>query len=332
MDARYWCEWLCELRRALVRFAESQAAVPGEDVWRRIAGFTPGISGDARRDALVPRVLELQTKAACGQWDAEAVEAAVSLLEAAVDLEPEPSAQVESIEELDRQRVPDHQICLIYGFVDDRGRPELWKLGQERARPGTWTGGDWTPPLVARHRQWVADQRQAIAQLACQLRSKLPRRPQAPESVEQLLREGVSAAQVAAMTGRPVEEVLSEAERLQLAVPREYGVPVAARAPQEPDLDDWARAAAVLRRRGLLSPSEDDFSLDDWSQVREFGRLQAAGQSLRQIAEHLGISYRAVRRLKDQWEALDERQQRPKSEEQGAEQQASQSGPPEEDA
>jgi len=63
---------------------------------------------------------------------------------------PQSPVILETIEQLDKQKVSDRQICLIYGWVEPDGTtPQFSKLREERAKPGKHTGPDsgFVPPV-----------------------------------------------------------------------------------------------------------------------------------------------------------------------------------------
>jgi hypothetical protein len=52
---------------------------------------------------------------------------------------PQHPKRLEKLTKLEEQKVPDHQICRMYDWMDPDGRPQLWKLEEEREEPGKWT-------------------------------------------------------------------------------------------------------------------------------------------------------------------------------------------------
>jgi len=149
---------------------------------------------------------------------------------------------LEPITELERQKVGDAQICAIYGF-GTLAKPDMRKLAEERKAPGTHTGKDFVSPgqqeFAARERK-VAEHTALIRRL--QAEKLTP--PVAPEGIPELVEQGVSASQIAAMHGKTVDEVYAECDRLKLPRPDEnYADPHTARAPHEPGIPDEVERA-----------------------------------------------------------------------------------------
>jgi hypothetical protein len=112
---------------------------------------------------------------------------------------------LETIVELTAQKVVDAQICRIYGFTDNGmpdGNPEPWKLQEERQNPGTHTdrARGWLPPWEKKSKTDEAKQVEIIERIQRTRAGKLKLLAAvAPESIEQLIQEGVSGKQICKM-------------------------------------------------------------------------------------------------------------------------------------
>lgn len=112
---------------------------------------------------------------------------------------------LETIADLTAQKVPDVQICRIYGFTDSGmpdGNPETWKLQEERGKPGMHTDRSkgWLPPWEKKNQTDEAKQAEIIERIQRTRKGKLKLLAAvAPESIEQLIQEGVSGKQICKM-------------------------------------------------------------------------------------------------------------------------------------
>lgn len=102
----------------------------------------------AAAEAMAEKLWPLLTDHYDKWWESPKVAALAFMVEAercaiaAVAIgEGEPAPQIrtvvlESVRDLRRQRVPDRQICLIYGWVDPNGMPQMRKVAEELKTPG----------------------------------------------------------------------------------------------------------------------------------------------------------------------------------------------------
>lgn len=187
-----------------------------------------------------------------GFW--KAIEVVEDFRAAAVPRRP---AQLEPIAELTAQKVGDNQICRMYGWVESNGQPQLWKLREERAKPGTHVTADFVAPQERSRREADEKQAETIRRIREQRAQKLENLTrEAPESIEDLLLQGVSVKQICKTKKCTKETVLAEAARLGLPEPMlDYVDPRATRAPQEPGINEAAeRSLDAYSRAGKADP------------------------------------------------------------------------------
>lgn len=132
---------------------------------------------------------------------------------------------LESVAQLVKQNVPLSQIAMyIYGYQPHEGAkhvgpfmrngvPVQELIDQEVKEPGSVVPKDWVHPQEQARQRAEQERRTRCLR---RLQEKVRSAPVAPESVEQLLREGVFANQIADMKQISVEEVYAEADRLGL--------------------------------------------------------------------------------------------------------------------
>lgn len=149
-----------------------------------------------------------------------------------------PRPPIESVAILREQKVPDRQICEIYGWVTPHGQPETWKVEEEVAEPGKHTTG-WKDPIT-RRREEAAEKEQALAAKVKQLRARKMARmnQECPESLEDLIHQNVPLHQVAEMLRMTQNQVLAECETRNLPRPPVGPSVNAIRGDFEPDLPE----------------------------------------------------------------------------------------------
>lgn len=138
------------------------------------------------------------------------------------DARPKPKVAIESVEELTKQGVSDRQICVIYGWTDSQGRPELWRLQEERKEPGKHTGEGFVHPLERKRIEDEKHQQEIVEQIRQKRIRKTQRKTTPPpESLGQLVSEGISAKQIATILGCSIDEVYEKCKAAGLELPTE---------------------------------------------------------------------------------------------------------------
>ncbi len=85
-----------------------------------------------------------------------------------------------SVAELTEQNVPDRQICLIYGWLDARGEPDIYKLDEERTRPGTHVGQDFVMPVYCEEERQIETKDAIVATVRDLMQQRDPDRDNRP--------------------------------------------------------------------------------------------------------------------------------------------------------
>jgi hypothetical protein len=165
---------------------------------------------------------------------------------------------LESIKSLaETQKVSPLQICRIYGWIDASGRPETWKVEEELAEPGKHTAGHVCEGERARQYKIMKASQEREA-LKAKLLGRLQRmQARSPETLPELLRQGVSGRQICAILGVSPAELERQCGDLGMEAPAfEYRDIRSQRAAMEPaikveaerELDAWTGGAVVAEK------------------------------------------------------------------------------------
>lgn len=247
--------------------------------------------------------------------------------DASREARPQSVRPLESVAELDRQKVPHWQIARIYGWLDARGNPDTRKVEAELAKPGTHVAADFVPPHQRRREEEAARKESALRRLRESGRRKVEiLKEPCPEPLEELVAQGVSLEQIARMTKRTTTWVLTECRRRGLPDPKSLDRPHAMRAPQERPLSAEAEKVldaqtAALRSAGEEAGMRRDAATEEaealgavsWTEAEDLlagetacaareptteetiASRHAAGEDERAIAAALGVPLRRVR-------------------------------------
>ncbi len=125
---------------------------------------------------------------------------------------------LEPIADLVAQGVSHAQIAKIYGFRDGRGNWSEQMVREELAKPGTHTGAGWVDPRQQRKAGRLAAREEAVKRARQAIARKIARREATPpESLADLIEQGVSLVQIARIFRTTEAAVLEQcrAEGLQ---------------------------------------------------------------------------------------------------------------------
>lgn len=175
-----------------------------------------------------------------------------SAVAATVDV---PRKLPEPIRELMEAGVSDQQICKIYGFLLPDGSGDVAKLTEEKREPGTHFDPEtWVPPHRIRQLREINEQwesRSFSGHMPVENEQPKEFRP-APESLDDLIAQGVDGPQIAKMKGMTVEQVEGYAAKL--------GLPLAGRIIRSPEKQDDEAADLAKQRSELIPKSHPDIS------------------------------------------------------------------------
>lgn len=123
--------------------------------------------------------------------------------------------ELETLQQLREQKVPDLQICKIYGFFNRHEQPMPWLIKQEIEKegsvlktPGAIDGRDWEDPRVtARRKAGELVAADTIEHIEHKEEHSGGNRSAGPESPFDLWRQNVSVSQAAKITCQPEEKV-----------------------------------------------------------------------------------------------------------------------------
>jgi hypothetical protein len=130
---------------------------------------------------------------------------------------PEVDFYLETIEDLDKQKVSHEQIARMYGLVDSQGRGLAHLIDKELKEPGSVIGSDWEHPELKRRREEAERVANRIEELRKGLEESEMVEPaklaygdrNCPETVEELCITAVPVPQAAKMLGWQ-EDVVQE--------------------------------------------------------------------------------------------------------------------------
>lgn len=132
----------------------------------------------------------------------------------------------EPVDELVKQNVPFRQIALIWGWLLKDGSPDLDRVREEIKTPGIHTS-KWVDPRLAKIAADQERQQKVIDRLSGREAVKTARATaKPPETIGQLIEQGLSADQISRMHHCTIADVFAEADRLGLPRPTERYVGV----------------------------------------------------------------------------------------------------------
>lgn len=186
----------------------------------------------------------------------------------------------ESIESLRTQGVADRQICLIYGFVDESGAPEINKVAEELAKPGThYNAKKWVHPSQKRIDAVISERWKERSKKVDDKAKVEPVNREAPETVEELLTQRVSSRQIAMMKGITVDEVRAIAANAGIPVDNEIPSSPVSASPEvdaERRREREARIAQELKEKTEQQQQQRGTILDQVRSLAEQGETDEA--------------------------------------------------------
>lgn len=207
----------------------------------------------------------------------------------------------EDIATLVEQKVSDRQIALIYGWRDEAGEPDLAKVREEKAKPGThYDPTQWVHPAEVKIQAAID---QAWAERQQRIDDKVVSRHMpmvAPESIEELIQQRVPSKQIAKMKRVDIEEVRAVAARIGVPLDGQFVRRVSA-VDRLADIRDeeTQREASLEHQMARQTPSGDSETSGLEDRVLD---LYLDGQSPQEIAAALAsefpnLTYQKVGRI-----------------------------------
>lgn len=220
------------------------------------------------------------------------------------------------------QKVSVNQVAKIYGWFLPNGSPDEAKVYEELTTPGTHVGPDFVPP---EEREWEQQSKRDVTARRERIRKYIEttrdEEREAPESLEELIRQRVPAKQTAKMKHTSIDAVLAKAKELGIVLPdeNEHLRPGSSqwddtseraeaarnsvgRGAQQPPAGDQPESETKPRLRGRPRkapagdmPDADDGAGDssraaDERLTAEIVRLHEAGEKNADIARRFGVS------------------------------------------
>lgn len=149
-------------------------------------------------------------------------------------------------------------ICKIYGFLDENRSPDYAKLQEEIRNPGThYDPTTWVHPSDKKH--WDKIESRWLARSPIPIESFTTGQPRqraiAPESLDELLAQGVGSEQIANMKNMLREEVIAYAQQ--------HGIPVDGSVSNVPSREDAEHKQQLLNQRRQQSIPNSHPEVDD---------------------------------------------------------------------
>lgn len=183
------------------------------------------------------------------------------LVNSRIEATPAPPVRLESVKLLREQKVSDNQICEIYGWKNADGRYETWKVQEELDHPGTHVNADYISPAQREFNETKTKQKKRVRDTTTKTAAKVQAiNAPPPESLTDLIRQGVSLRQAAEILHRPIADLVAECEAAELTYKFDYESPANARAPQEPEIHEAEvrRLDAIQKNAARAAKSETE--------------------------------------------------------------------------
>lgn len=209
-----------------------------------------------------------------------------------------PVRRLESITQLDLEKVSDRQIAMIYGWRLVDGSADVNKVREERAEPGThYKASEWVDPQYAKDDAEVAA-KWAVRSMRVQSVAMQAEAKMSPESLDDLIRQDVPSKQIARMLNIDVDTVRERARQLNIPLDGQF---VPSVSPHDKMQD--VRDADNEKRRKLHALAAADAELraaetDVSSMPERILSLAADGQNPKQIARLLADDFPGLNEAK----------------------------------
>jgi DNA-directed RNA polymerase specialized sigma24 family protein len=206
-----------------------------------------------------------------------------------------PQRRLEPIAQLDIEKVSDRQIAMIYGWKLSDGSPDVNKVREERAKPGThYNPEEWVDPQYAREdaetaARWTGRSIRVQSTTAGEA-------PMAPETLDDLIHQDVPSKQIARMLNITVDEVRTRARQLNVPLDGQFVPSVSPHDKMQDirDADNEKRRQLQAAANAQVRAAETDVS----SMPERILSLAADGQNPKQIAKLLADDFPGLNEAK----------------------------------
>jgi len=204
-----------------------------------------------------------------------------------------PVKNIESIEQLDVEKVSDRQIAMIYGWRQSDGSPDIQKVREERKEPGKHFNREtWVHPQDAKDAAEVAA-RWAERQLRISDRDAMAEAPMAPETLDELIMQDVPSKQIAMILKIDVSEVKARAAALNVPLDGQFVPSVSPHDRMQDIRDADAKRRSELSRTAVASQTRAA-ETDPAAMPERVLSLAADGMNPKQIAKLLSDDYKGL--------------------------------------
>jgi hypothetical protein len=201
-----------------------------------------------------------------------------------------PVRMLESIAQLDAEKVSDRQIAMMYGWRQSDGSPDIQKVREERANPGThFDPKTWVHPQDAREAAEVAA-RWSERSLRMSASDALSEAPMAPESLDDLIRQDVPSKQIAMMLKIEVAEVKERARQLNIPIDGQF-VPSVSPHDRMQDIRDADQDRKRKLHQAAIDAELRAAETDPAAMAERILSLAADGQKPKQIVKILAADF-----------------------------------------
>lgn len=129
----------------------------------------------------------------------------------------------EPIQQLVVEKVSDRQIALMYGWKTEAGEPDVEKVREEKKEPGKHLNLDtWVHPSEAKRKAEISEKWDKRTDYLATKNVSSQVKKDAPESLDDLIRQRVGSEQIARMKGVTLDEVRRRAAELKIPLDGQF--------------------------------------------------------------------------------------------------------------
>jgi hypothetical protein len=188
----------------------------------------------------------------------------------------------EPLKQLIAEKLSDRQIALAYGWKDETGEPDIQKVREEKESPGKHLDLDtWVHPAEVKEKaeieaKWASRPEHLAGKKLTESQKK-----DAPESLDDLIRQRVPSAQIARMKNIELEAIQKRASELKIPLDGQF-VPSMSPADQMSDVREADAQREAEIERLMQDEGDSPLSLPD-----QVAMLHAEGNDVDAIVDAL---------------------------------------------